>query len=395
MLVVKKIKGFTLRSAHFHEGLTSKDFSDHLGFHIPVFYLSDFPYYKQLSQGVPLSHRQLLERAHAIEEAVSNSYAANNKQFVSTDDDARALADECFAVVRSHSMQFQTHLWDIDRKHFEKVQSSGGSHLNGRTIYNYTTKPCPYVYPEPIENHRLPIPDLYVKTKAIVLLEPMSIQPHIYWAKWARIPPVLVTRFPKSTISQISTGLHELRHICQLSKSPQDATSMDNYYAELDADLFSRHVIAQTTYAAMDCLEAELKARYLDTLATSPRYWFAPALEAIENKHRIPSYESTIWAVSTIRNALVTGESRLETLTRVNGDVVINGWLDWAENNLWSNPEIGFNHLNHLYTKGTFDDAPLSKHIAEGILKAIRYFSPRLIKDRSSNKRAHAQYTFI
>lgn len=371
-------KTFELAPRHFVEGLSSDDFSNYVGFHIPVFSLSEFPHWGKVSKELSLTSAELSERSKAIWDAAEKSYSSSNcsKPHRLSTSSCEWLAEQAFASFSSLESDSIGPRWTPTRRHFTRLQESESVRLDQLDICDFFGERKNVVYPEPLEHEgysSFQLPRFIAHGSSIVLLEPIHADELSYWAKSARTSPDHILRFPKGNWGPIEAGLHELRHLVQLY--PQQTTGpIHKFYCELDADLFARNLI-QKTNAGTDFLSARLHARYLDILFAPDEYWFAPVLEAIEHKLPLPRFTEISKAVHTFRGAMINCLGEDET----NPPNVIS-----------KSPRDGLDLIRAAKKAFAVQDNKLACQIVDRVQVALGYFCPQIHRPRVSGKTSTA-----
>lgn len=302
-------KEFTLAAKHFSEGIQANDFLSYVGFHIPVFRLSDFPHSEKISSGIKLSEKQFAERSYAIWQAAIKNYndAGFLQPYALSKNNFDWLAAQEFSCFSSSFLyRLQRPNWTLTRGHYDEIYQQGLLRLQTCDLYEDKNIKRAVVYPEPIENKHFSsaqAPKLATHAFPVVLLETLGDDAYKSWAKLVGVSPRDIQRVPKENWIPIEAALHEMRHLIQLFPV-QKISSMYRFYCELDAELFARDVMRRSS-VKKDFLSARLHARYMDILFAPDEYWVAPALEAIEKGLSPPRYTEIAIAVKTFRNALM------------------------------------------------------------------------------------------
>lgn len=232
-----------------------------------------------------------------------------------------------------------------------------------------------------------------------------------YWQVFTKLPPHLLQVPKTGGYDALLSNHHEAGHLLQgLLRSPRG-----KFYRELDADRFATTILqSYSDPAAREATIARRHGRYLGLFLYSHQYWFAPALDAVEDNKDPPLYDEIRRSVLEIQFRLVEAAlcrkpfapkskalhrwarsawnkdrprsflsrlllprslnlSRFKTLADFH-DFIYSPKLSKGQD-----PASVYSLLREITERGVFTD-PLTQQIAHKIVTAAEYFSPGLTR---------------
>jgi len=354
----QEMRPFKLEPRHFLYGLTSRDFEDYVGAPVTVLNLADpdFQFWEKLSNGAPLSDEEIHDRKIAIfNKCQQNTALAEGSSSDDLLNRCKSLAIEKSPIMKA-SKKTLPKSFDIPWRDFDYIQKHGLEELDRLTPYMAAGHKRYAVFPEP---RRLLKRRLQSNGNPLTMILPIDCDPKKMWSLSTGFSSENIYSIPPETFLPIEVALHEMRHIIQVF--PKFA-GMEHYkyYYEFDSTLFARNTLRRTGKAT-EYLEARLKAHYINMVFSPERYWFAPALETIENGRATLDYWKVVNAHNKVMSVLYADSENPEETSK----------------GFSKDPQKLFACLQKAIQDPDVKKDPLSTHIALRIKDAVDYFCPQ------------------
>ncbi len=378
---------FVLESRHLYDGLSAEDIEAYTGVPSALFYLSDFSHWSALCQNGTLPPDALHERYLDIKKVVIATKRKHLRQwgpeiagsdFLKEDvDQSPCLFVEPIKVLPPEicSISNLAAQWPIPNRNVTLPRT----HVLGRL--------CAFA---PVGSYDADDTAQTTGTKPWALsLSNIALVPHFYeptdryWNLLLGLPEIFIQRYPDQALTHLLIALHELRHGPQAHKS--NALTIHRLSVELDADIFALNTLAENGLGD-ELRYVYPKTRYMSFLSVEEGVeatLYAPVLEAYLERRQPPRFHELVEARDAFHERLLTlsgYKTTQEGVMTADEKYAAKFFLFQA---FEENPEHGYQRLNQWVEEKAFADKPLVNQIAQGIIGAVQFFSPRLLTQRA------------
>jgi hypothetical protein len=295
---------FHLTERHIGTGLSDEELSAYAGFPVVSLGLAALPHWAGLAEGGQLGTKAARQRGEALFRRLQQEGFATRGEGYSRDE-AMAYAAQLSPVMLTIDtrLAFYPDQEQITA-HFAHLCAGRPEAAEQRlSVYDERVskdEDRPVVVPGTLSEY-IPAYALRCPVQALYLREPPGEDAAVAWARETELPKARLVTIPDDGCAGLWSDLHEARHLRQLDllqKGGDDA--VNDYYGELDADLFAARVLVQAGLGAKT-LEARRHVRFLDLLGSDKDHWIAPAYSALLDGGTLPDCYAVWRAVGEVR----------------------------------------------------------------------------------------------
>lgn len=377
---------FVLESRHLFDGLSAEDIEAYTGVPSALFYLSDFPHWPEYFETGQLAPRALQERYRAMKNAIEPTVAAHFAQWQDNTPtkDLFKITDmlQSPQIITFHAEALPPATCEITNLTSQWLAPNRNVALPHTEVLGRTVAFVPVGTYDADEIEPKNEGDYWSLSLSNTALMPHFFEPaERYWRFMLYLPKTFIQRYPDTALSHLLISLHELRHTPQAY--PPFPTLAYRLSKELDADIFSLNTLAENGLAE-EVRYIYPKARYMNFLfGKEDRYLYAPALEAYLSRRSPPPIREILQARDAFHERIfeLSGHKRDQRGALTEDEKKRAAF--WIAQSFINKPEFGYPLLNQWVEEKAFADKPLVNQIAQGIIGAIQFFSPRLLTKRA------------